>query len=158
MRMSKYEATVRELSVSARKVFECVPIEEEWTAFRIGAELKRKGTPKDRRLVDGCLAALVRDGLITHHPIKGTFQRIEPRVSAPVIDMVTKEEVVSSARPNHMELMSALADRARGLSAEMKKLADDIEAAAVTIDEEIAQAGKDTTKLRQLQTLLKELT
>ena len=36
--------------------------------------------------------------------------------------------------------------------------ADDIDAAAVLIDEEINEAGNDTTKLRQLQTLLKELT
>lgn len=57
-----------------------------------------------------------------------------------------------------MERMAALADRARKLSADMKTLAEDIDAAAVLIDEEIADVGKDTSKLRQLQSLLKELT
>lgn len=158
MRVSRYEATVRDLSVTARKVFDCVPVQEAWTSFRIGAELKRLGTPKDRRLVDGCLASLVRDGLVEHNAAADAFRRVEPRVSSPTLNLVPKESEVSSEKPSPMERMAALADRARKLSADMKTLAEDIDAAAVLIDEEIADVGKDTSKLRQLQSLLKELT
>lgn len=158
MNVNRYEAVTRELTPTARKVFDCVPAQEAWTPFRIGTELKRQGVPKDRRVVEGCLVALVQDGLITRDPIKDTYQRIEPRAPALSLVQPQEEPKVNTKKPSHMDRMSALAERARGMAVDLKKLADDIEAAAVLIDEEIADAGRDTTKLRQLQTLLKELT
>ena len=156
MRVSRYEAMERELTPVARKVFECVPVQEAWTAFRISAELKRQGTPKDRRLIDWCLSSLIRDGLIKHDTPADTYQRVEPRVVA--LNLVPKEPEVNAKKPSPMERMAALAERTRRLSLDLKVLADDIDAAAVLIDEEINEAGNDTKKLRQLQTLLKELT
>lgn len=156
MRVSRYEAMERELTPVARKVFECVPVQEAWTVFRISAELKRQGTPKDRRIVDGCLSSLVRDGLIKFDPPTDIYQRVEPRVAT--LNLVPEEPEVSAKKPSPMERMAALAERTRRLSLDLKVLADDIDAAAVLIDEETNEAGNDTKKLRQLQTLLKELT
>lgn len=167
MNQNKFETILRTTTPTARKVFDAVPISESWSPFQIGAELQRLGTPKQRDIVEGCLKKLTADGLVYQEPrTSGLYRRTEVRANheekAQVMNIAavpkTNPAIKPGRKPEHMERLSALSERIRSVSHVLKILADDVDAAAIAIDEEVVDISADTLKLRQLQTLLKELT
>lgn len=174
MTPARQQALVRGLTTVARKVFDATPINEPWSASQIDAELRRLGTPKSIHMVTGCLNGLVKDGLVTEGPLR-MFQRIVPRSYEPPtpLDLNSilkhaavphKEPAVASTLPpkaapvrhvSAIDRLSAFSDQARKMSAVLTAFADDLDEAALLIDEQVAGASKDTEKLRQLQALLR---
>lgn len=154
----------------AQKVFGAVPISEMWTTRQVHAELVRTGTARDIRVTEGCVSALVRSGLV-QEPMPGQFRRAAVKSEVPALKLVEptepKEETVkpatnktgtsASTTGDYMHKLGDLARRATSLASQVKQLASEIEAVAIEVDDQIKVEHDNSTKLRQLQTLLKSL-
>lgn len=173
MTPARQQALIRGLTSVVRKVFDATPINEPWSASQIDAELRRLGTPKSIQMVAGCLNGLAKDGLVYEKPPR-MFQRVEAReYEPPVTPPPLKNFVVPPKEPavaitpalksvpatpkptTAIDRLSAFSDQARKMSAALTAFADDLDEAALLIDEQVAGASKDTEKLRQLQALLR---
>lgn len=149
----------------ARKVYDAIPIAEAWSVSQIICELARVGVRHDKRVLEGCLSCLAGSGLVTKGG--GTYRRVSvnERVPAPTVpeeEEVTMPAAASSMPPskqpaNAITHLSNLASRATELATQLRDLADDIEAAAIEVDEQFKMNGEDLQKLKQLQGLLKSL-
>lgn len=158
MNQAKFDSIERGLTHVSRKVFQAVPMREQWTRHQIHAELGRQGVNLTHNVVGGCLDSLRGMGLI-REPDRGEFIRVVVRAYQP-------EEPKEAALPastlapvatkpaTHESPLAVLA----GLSKDLRGLADRIDAAALDVEERIEALGRDTEKLRQLQALLKGLT
>jgi hypothetical protein len=148
----------------AQKVYSAVPISEPWSTSYIQCEMQRNGgSNKDMSIISGCLNSLVASGLIVEKE-RGTFMR------APVKDKpidkqseqpTSKKEPMATLSPkthrSPVAILSAISTRANVTADALKKLAEDIEMAALEIEESISLGDAETQKLRQLQQLLKSL-
>lgn len=153
---AKYQERLHNLSAIAQKVYAAVPASEPWSMTCIHQEIQRTGgSTRDARIVHGCLNTLKESGLI-EEPTRGTFIRSAIRPEKPkTTEITTKEEKMPAAptpkQPrNPMTILSELAVRC-------KSLADEIETAALEIDDYVKSKDADAGKLRQLQELLKGL-
>jgi hypothetical protein len=173
MNESRFNSIYRGMSIVAKKVFEAVPIEDQWTINKINAELRRTGHPMDMKIIGGCLASLVSQGVLIE--IKtGTFSRIKikEKSEAPAVvatqtskpekkeeqmSAITTQQLPPAKNQTAIDKLSALAASAGVIGAMLKKLASDIERAAIEIDDQNAARDAETGKLKQLQQLLKEL-
>lgn len=174
MNQARFNGVYNGLTSIAKKVYEAVPISEPWDTKKIVSELHRCGVNTDPSIIAGCLNSLISAGLV-HEPSTKMFVRVqikpkpareerapqdapEPiKATNEIPPIVTKPNATPKAHDT-IEKMSALASRARQLSEDMKVLAGDIETTALEIEEQNMLREKDATKLRQLQTLLRELT
>jgi hypothetical protein len=153
------------LSVNCKKVYDAVPISEPWSTSYILSEIQRLCSyTSNMRVLTGSLQALKASGLV-QEPQKGLFLRTpikpgkdeseaEPIEPAKQSEPTTKEEapMPTAQKPtrNPMAILSELATRC-------KALADEIETAALEIDEYVTAKDVDAGKLKQLQALLKGL-
>ncbi len=153
------------LSVNCKKVYDAVPISEPWSTSYILSEIQRLCSyTSNMRVLTGSLQALKASGLV-QEPQKGLFLRTpikpgkdeseaEPLEAAKQSELTTKEEapMPTAQKPprNPMAILSELATRC-------KALADEIETAALEIDEYVTAKDVDAGKLKQLQALLKGL-
>lgn len=79
----------------AKKVFECVPIQEPWHISAIVTEVARSSSSRpDTHIVSGCLRTLCDVGLI-REPTNGCFQRIAVKEEKMPTTPATKTPVVS---------------------------------------------------------------
>jgi hypothetical protein len=158
MKLSRFEAVYGNSTTTARKVYDATPISETWTVGQIFAELQRVGIRMSHSVITGCLLALAKDGLVTDS--RTGWTRVPVR-TAPVLTAVPKEPPVTTMtlapKLKPIDKLGALAKRARLLSADLVALANDIEEAAVSVDDEIAAAGEGSAKLVQLRELQKGL-
>jgi hypothetical protein len=143
-------------SVSA-KVYNCVPIETEWTAAQIQSELFRQGVNRDRRVVEGCLANLLADSLI-REPHPGVFTRTIVREKGKLSIVAPVEEFADTTPVTiKEEEMRTPIDILTDLTVMARNLVQAIEAAAIEIEEQFNSNSEETKKLKQLQQLLKSL-
>lgn len=164
MNVSKFEQAHRGLSSIAKKVFESVPISEAWNAPAISAEMRRLGSGgADSRVVLGCLNTLIESGLVKEVS-KGTFQRIEIRERAePVVTSKPMEPSPMSIRAIQPVVVQAVTqsvtpiDRLSKFAIRLRELANDMETAALELAEQAEKNDAETSKMRQLQQLLKSL-
>jgi predicted transcriptional regulator len=63
----------------------------------------------------------------------------------------------ASTTGDYLNKLGDLARRATSLASQVKQLASEIEAVAIEVDDQIKAEHDNSTKLRQLQTLLKSL-
>lgn len=157
----KYQERLKNLSAIAAKVYAAVPASEPWSMSYINSELQRTGgITRDTRLLHGCLNSLKLAGLISE-PERGVFIRVPVRADKPKTQPdPTQKTQTTEEKPmpaptqkqprNPMAILSELATRC-------KALADEIETAALEIDEYVTAKDVDAGKLKQLQALLKGL-
>ena len=155
--LMKHQERVKHLSATAQKVYSAVPISEPWSVTRIYSEMQRIGTStRDQRVVQGCLNSLKESGLVVE-PERGIFARvaIRPEVKKQTESQTTtkEEKMPITATKTPRNPMAILSD----LAARCKALADEIETAALEIDEYVTAKDADAGKLKQLQALLKGL-
>lgn len=172
MNVSKLKSRLDGQTSIAKKVYECVPAQEFWTAGQICEELGRKGQTPQKRIVEGCLSTLKESGLVIEQG-PGQFKAIvlkkKPLLEAVPFAIYTTEndeevevipkkvEVKVAAKRTPIEILSGLANKIECMMDEMDDLKKEIEDAALEITEQI-QADDDKIKqLRQLQALLKNL-
>lgn len=163
MTPARYESAMRGVTQTARKVLESVPVMESWTLHKVVSDLHRRGVAIDYRVVQGCVAALKDAGLVKE-VAGGEWQKVIPRQQPikaeplPQIIPDLKPEPVPMSKPQtHQDTKKheAPATRLGSLAAKLRALADELDDAALTIDEQIEGMQADSRRLKQLQELLK---
>jgi hypothetical protein len=160
----KAEAIYNGMNGMLKKVYDAIPISQEWTAHQICDEVKRSGGSADQRALRGCLNTLV--GMkIVREPSPGEFVRVDVRQKQKpqlVAVQTTQEAQKIMAQPkqvqeNSMDSLTALSSRVLQIVEVLRVLAKDIDSAALDIAESAEKSDLETAKLRQLQVLLKSL-
>lgn len=157
MSHSRFCGIYNGLTALAKKVYEAVPISAPWGLSEVHAELVRTGSDPGKAIVEGCLKSLVSSGLVKERAL--TFIRIPVREK---IEHVKKdEEPMATQQPAAPEgatdRLSGLASRASKIATMMRQFADDLELAAVEIDDGIGKDRADLEKLRHLRDVLNSL-
>lgn len=167
----------------ARKVYECVPIAEPWPAHQIMAQLKvDRGSALSVAVVRGCLKALHEAGLI-RRPTSDLYIREKVTESATatitelmdetVADYKDRTKQVQPAQPaqpaqpkepsmsTSIDTLLKIAQQLSVLAAEVEEklseIASEIETAAKQVESTTAADREQLAKLKQLQSLLKDL-
>lgn len=169
MNSVRYHAVLNSMTEAARKVYSGVPIAEPWNASQIHAELIRtNASHRDLRHTEGCLNTLVSAGLVYENR-RGSFIRApyrgptpKPKDTVIVISEDAQEQVMAEAKPtlvvaNNREACDSPLDKLTNLSVKLHALAAEIDTVALEIAQQFSDADKQAGKLRQLQSLLKEM-
>lgn len=153
-----------------RKVFEYVPAQEAWGASQIMRAMRQQNKTLDPRSLDYCLEALVSCGLVRRNPDL-TFQRrvvVRPKPSKDEATAMQEQQPKATPAPTNptpavgaIEVLASFGERLRTLSESIKSLAQDLDAAALQIEEgqqqRMAQSHDELTKLRALREVLRGL-
>ena len=159
MNQGRFQSIYNGLAQNMKKVYDVVPIKDPWGESYIMSELSRQGfSYSGEKSCIGILNRLKDLGLVKEIE-SGKFQRVA--VTAKVTKQETvkspkTEEVMSTSTPKSpIAQLNDLATQATQIANLCKKLASDIETAAIHIDDHVAFTQKDSLKLKQLQELLK---
>jgi hypothetical protein len=157
MNKSRFNAIHGGLSSLSKKVYAAVPLTEAWSSEKICSEYRRvNGSPQPKKSIEGMLNILVESGLVVE-TTSGNFVRI--RIKEPAIkEKTAMPSPVAQKNANPLDLLTALAERAKNISVEAAQLKVDIENSALYIAEKFQGSEEKSRKLTQLQELLKGLT
>ncbi|RZS80635.1 hypothetical protein [Pigmentiphaga kullae] len=143
----------------AQKVYAAVPIRSTFTVGEIAAALKKQsGAGLDIRTLRGCLGRLAEAGLV-REPVPGSFRRVEikekdqtsmPDMSDTPVPALCPEPLFrQQRRQDPIDIWT-------GISAKLRALADEIDAAALSTGEVSQATAAELEKFRQLKALLKD--
>ena len=144
----------------AQKIFQYVPIHEDWTIAQVAQAMHRAvGARTDPKTLGGCLLTMADAGLV-RATNRGTFQRIP--VSAPIktapTPAIKKEPVMTEKTTKTTASIEVSAiDLLAGITQKLREVTQELEVAALAIEESNAKNAADVAKLHQLQALLKGL-
>ncbi len=144
MTIKRRDSAIGNLQTSLRKVFECVPIQEDWSAAQITHELARKHQSIGSTSVVGSLNALKKSKLVVE-PKSGYFKQIECR------KMPAKKKIPATVTPE-TPLFTL-----RDILNKVDNLKMELEVAVLEVEEYIETSNKKVEKLDQLQSLLKSI-
>lgn len=172
LRAEKANEIISQQTSAAQKVYEAVPIEEQWSDKQIYIELQRRQINMDFRIVQGCLNTLIDAGLVKE-PRQKQFRRekirehiekqSQPKETEPMATqmpntvMVSRGTHASAKTLSPLDRLEALSKRAAMIQKMAKELADDIATAAVEIQSQLETSDEKVKKARQLVTLMREL-
>lgn len=164
MNARKLESKYRGLSAMEKKIYDAIPIQDKWTIPQIIAELTRCGSRPDHGQVLRVCRELCESGLVVEYAIggknNGYFSRVqiekpkqvEESIMAELAQKPTQAEVVpiktAPQKKGPMELLAELASKAR-------QFAEELDNAALEIEQEFQTSEAKSEKLKQLQALLK---
>lgn len=159
---TRFKQMFNTLNAPVKKVYEAVPVSEAWTTTQIIGEISRLGySMRDSKAIIGCLDTLKRQGLI-QEPERGSFVRVEVKAIETYVKFMeeTKEKImatkpVTQIKQTNLDRLINLSEKANGLAAQMKSLANELENVALEIEAEIQENSTSAQKLKQLQELLK---
>lgn len=138
----------------ARKVFEHVPIGDQWSLAQVAQELHRAtGSVMDMHVLKGCVMKLKDAGLVRMSPA-GACRREPVSLPTPPAGPEPMNELNAAASPT--PAVSAI-DLLAGVAKTLRAAAAEIETAAIAIEEARAKDGCELQKFKQLQALLKGL-
>lgn len=153
-------------SSTAQKIYPHVPIQEPWSAHDIHrAALKVNATCVSVHSVRRALGEL-KDAGVIREPMGSKFQRdavaiklrIEKPMPKPAIEIVT---AIKKSEINALDALAGLSSEVVALaddfSARMKAMATRIEEVALSVEVEREGSAQATARLKQLQSLLKEI-
>lgn len=184
MRKSRRDAIYAGLSSIAKRVYDFTPEEGSSSIWDMIVAMRNANVPApETRVVQGCLAALIRSGVV-REPKKGVYQRVPvpaneivedvppetdiikqadaPEESSTQTVSVTSEPIVmktptETAPSTPLEKIGKLSGQVIMLMTELKVLHDAIETVAIEVEEQFATRDAESQKLKQLQQLLKGL-
>lgn len=158
MTPAQLQSHINGLSGVAKKVYEVVPIQEAWPARQIHATLSEiTRSTMDMHVFRGCLNALKESGLIretgqeSYRKIE-VKQKKEVEMQKPALKVLTVSKQIELGKETD-DPISILS----GLSSRLRALAEDIDSAAISIADGIAENTENLGKLKQLQSILKSL-
>ena len=156
---SRQKSLVDGLTSIARKVFEAVPISEAWTISQIQAELSRTSAAgRDFRNVQGCLRYLTEVGLISQPEKDTTFRRVPVReVSVNEVEEPMSKPTITVPAAQPKPATRSPITILSGLATQMRSLADEIDHAALEIEESISSNQAEIAHLQQLKTILRNI-
>lgn len=151
---------IQQLNGQMAKVYNALPAQDTWTVKQITAELARTGQQIENRALMHCLGMLRDRGLATESP-KLNFKRAHtPKPESPAPELAqptepTQPESINAMpetpRKGPMELLADLASKAR-------QFADELDSAALEIEQEFQNSEAKSEQLKQLKSLLKGIT
>lgn len=179
MSAKRFDQLMTSITVTARKVYDCVPMVEYWAPAAIHSELHRQGVGIAVSAVQGCLESLRQTGLIKE--TRAGFKRVPVREKLGLADL--KEALPAAPAPTSTpnpeqkappmtpvthkpakSVVDILSDLSQQVAAttlrhqqEMKALADLIADAAIDVQAELEKKDADLSKWHQMQALLKGL-
>lgn len=164
MNNARLQSILANVSAVSRRVYESVPIEGPWSKADIHHDLLRRNRgARDLRITEGCLKSLKAAGLVTEPQI-GHFVRAKVKVKSVTTSQSAKNACTETRPPREapkfstpIELLSGLSEKAISLSQQVKALSEEIESAALLIDEYVSARDAEHAKLLQLKSLLKDL-
>ena len=144
----------------AQKNFQFVPVAEEWTAMQVSQALHRAtGSRVDPKVLTGCLMTMAEAGLV-RATNRGLFQRaaVSQPIQTPITTATKKAESMTAktieiAKPATASALDLLA----GIAKKLGDIKQELETAALAIEESAAKNAEDVAKLQQLQAILKGL-
>lgn len=187
----KFHKLYRDMTTTSKKVYDVVPLDEEWPVNKIVSELNRRGSNINYPAVEACLNQMRESGLINRNanmeysreavelasreeqpPIEKeepVQQLLNPVLPAPVAE--TFKESLAVAPKTPLDIMAELSERANSMRFEMveamakmnfllgdvQRLTDDIDQAALTIQEQFESDARELIELREMKTTLKKL-
>lgn len=133
------------------------------TTLDIAAAMKTAtGAGIDIHIMRGCLAALAKAGLV-REVVPGSYRQVavkekkEMAVPKPKTEP-TADVIKMTAKPAEpMDALASISARLRAKGNDLIKIADDLDAQAIAIEERRDIDKAESAKLRQFMTLLKEL-
>lgn len=155
----------------AQKIYLVLPAERTtaFTALRIAQAMKdTTGASPDIHTMRGCLRRLREAGLIKE-VVPGSFRRIEVKEKLTMTNqgqqMMSNNshgkepvDVLGGAKQvAPMDVLAIIAEKVRTAMAGLGTLAEEIDQAAIMIEERAAADAKELSKVKQIATLLKEL-
>lgn len=153
MTPARFEQAIRGQTAAALKVYDATPITEAWGVRQIASELHRLGSSMDFKVISGCLGSLVDSGLIARDS-KGAYRRVPVRERIPAPDPQPQPEPMTTKEVTKPK-DEAPSTKLGALAARLRSLADELDDAALAIDEQIEGMQADSRRLKQLQELLK---
>ena len=160
----------------ARKLFEFVPIAEEWTEFQIASEMRRvTGSAPDLKVARGCLRDLADSGLIRRRndqfrraaaPDKTPQKEAEMPAAKAITTLHLKPAPKAAGLPDQaaaspIEILGDIAGSivalSKGVAEQLQQLASRVEEAAIQIEQGQEANAANLQKLKQLQQLLRSL-
>lgn len=155
----------------AQKIYAVLPAERTtaFTALRIAQAMKETtGASPDIHTMRGCLGRLKEAGLIKE-VVPGSFRRIGVKEKLTMTNqgqqMISNNchgkapiEMPGGAKQAApMDVLAIIAEKVRTVMAGLGALAEEIDQAAIMIEERAAADAKELAKVKQIATLLKEL-
>lgn len=176
MNETRFSALYKGLSEKMKKIYQVVPISESWSLGQMMIELNRTspGQNHNQRSVNFCLGSL-RDVGLVKETSSGTWIRVPVRAKvSTVADEVeenntpAKEETVMpnetpppvATKPSDstpLERIGELSSQVITIIQSLHKLAADIDAAAIEVEEQIEKIKRDSIRLKKLQEIFKDL-
>lgn len=165
--VAKQTEKLRNQTSVAKKIFNCVPMQEAWNSRKIMSEVKRQGSTYSLREVEGCLHWLNEDGLIKEvgsdcwMQVRTTRPSLPNKLTEPptttkkesdmpVIDKKPVKTVEPTATKSPLDILAGVAEQARALALS-------VETAALEISLYIEGAEERGKKLTQLQEILRSI-
>ena len=87
MKQARLDRIIKEQTIIAQRVLNCVPKSEPWTKRKIHIEAARQGIQQGIKVVDGCLKSLCDSGLIKE-PKPGSFVQVSATPDSPKLESV----------------------------------------------------------------------
>lgn len=153
----------------ARKLFEFVPIADEWTEFQIANEMRRvTGSAPDLKVARGCLRDLADSGLIRRRgdqfrrsQAQEKTQQKEAEMPAAKVVTTLQLKPAAKAAPSPIEILGDIAGSivalSKSVAEQLQQLASRVEEAAIQIEQGQEANAANLQKLKQLQQLLRSL-
>lgn len=170
MKQSKFKQLHQGLTNIAKKVYEAVPLEEEWHMKRIVEKMYENGSGPNFIVIEACLKQMHESGLIKrngdmYQQIPVELPMTKPKKEIPVVTpnktgapetIVTNINVLppKSKDPTATELLNALAGKLVKLALDVDNIKKDIELVALTVQLEHEAKQNELDKLSQLKALL----
>lgn len=160
MTPAKHEILMQGQTGIAKKVYECVPIQEPWSDFQIMSHLQRTtGSKPDVRVFQGCLKNLRESGLIRQIGTNN-YQRIsvaqkQPEKPAPAAKEIVEVAAKDTKKAVPLEMLGELANEIVGMAKHLQGLAKRVEDVALAVEQERELSAKDLEMVRHLKALMK---
>lgn len=148
MNKKKFTELYDGMTSQPRDVYESVPIKTSYSIGQIMDDMNRRGVAQTKTVVENCLAMMTKNGLIKQQRT-GFYIREQVR-DAEQMPVVTELQSNRSSKNSPMQLLNNLAEKAR-------QLAEELDYAAIEIEQEFQNSEAKSEKLKQLQTLLKNI-
>jgi hypothetical protein len=174
MNETRFSAIYKGLGEKTKKVYQVVPISESWSLGQMMVELNRSspGHNHNQRSVGFCLGSLKDVGLIKEVP-GDKWIRVPVRAKVAMneevecSDTTAKEEAMPNETPQPakaakeestpLEKIGELSSQVINIIQSLHKLAADIDAAAIEVEEQIEKIKRDSIRLKKLQEIFKDL-
>lgn len=176
MNAKRFNSIMAGLTGMPRKVYEAIPIAEQWQEHKILLELSRAGIQIDTRSLQHCINSLIGQGLVFGNSKDGYFkeappepkQKIEgPSREALIVPIIKPAEAPPAApdeacagdaeKQSPIDIMADLEEHVTNAINALNDLRDGLVSASVAIEERFAECESRSAKLAQLQQLLKGL-